>query len=150
MATVDLNPNNRDPSPPSLALSNLSYCAELLGPKRTNLVPIAEADMKQILAITALVALAACGGGNRTSGTANGPIAQACLAADRSAASTSLCGCVQRVANAQLSSRDRARVATFFDDPEVAHAAKISDTPANDAFWARYQAFVRSARNTCG
>jgi len=107
--------------------------------------------MKTFIAVTALVALAACGGGNRTGGGGvSGPIAQACLAADRSAASTALCGCVQRVANAQLSSRDRARVATFFDDPEIAHATKISDTTANDAFWDRYQAFVRSARNTCG
>ena len=57
---------------------------------------------------------------------------------------------MQSVANAELSSRDRARVARFFANPEVAHATKISDTTANDAFWARYQAFVRRARSTCG
>ncbi|WP_235000689.1 arginine transporter [Pseudooctadecabacter jejudonensis] len=99
--------------------------------------------------MTCVLALAACGGRSGVRGV-DGPIAQACLAADRSAASPALCSCVQRVANAELSSRDRSRVASFFDDPEVAHATKISDTRANDAFWDRYRSFISQARNTCG
>ncbi|MDC1397554.1 arginine transporter [Octadecabacter sp.] len=111
--------------------------------------------MKNLLILSALVALTACSGGRDrlSSGStagATGPISRACLAADRSAASTSLCACVQRVANAELSTRDRARMVRFFADPKVAHATKISDTPANDDFWRRYQAFVRSARSQCG
>lgn len=111
--------------------------------------------MRNILILTALVALTACSSGrdrlsSGSSGGATGPISRACLAADRSAASTSLCACVQRVANAELSSTDRRRVASFFGNPEVAHATKISDTEANDNFWRRYQAYVRSARNQCG
>ena len=57
---------------------------------------------------------------------------------------------MQRVANAELSSSDRNRVARFFADPEFAHAIRISDTDANDAFWRRYQAYVSKARSTCG
>lgn len=109
--------------------------------------------MRAIIAMTCILALAACGGNRGGFGStrgATGDISRACLAADRSAASTRLCSCVQSAANAELSSRDRARVAPFFADPEVAHATKISNTTANDAFWARYQAFVRRARSTCG
>ena len=109
--------------------------------------------MRVLIAFTCILALAACGGNRSTSGNtqgATGEISRACLAADRSAASVQLCSCVQSVANAELSARDRTRVARFFEDPEIAHAAKISDTVANDAFWARYQAFVRRARSTCG
>lgn len=109
--------------------------------------------MKNLLVFSALIALAACGGGRTdgaSSGRVTGDISRACLAADRSAASASLCSCVQQVANSELSSRDRARMATFFADPEVAHAVRISDTDANDAFWARYQDYVRRARSTCG
>lgn len=108
--------------------------------------------MRKFFILSALVVLTACSGGTRSASTAGstGPISRACLAADRSAASTTLCACVQRVANAELSARDRARMVRFFDDPEVAHATKISDTTANDDFWRRYQAYVRSARNQCG
>ncbi|PVA06797.1 arginine transporter [Thalassorhabdomicrobium marinisediminis] len=109
--------------------------------------------MRVIVALTCVAALAACGGGRGASSTArlaSGPIAQACLAADRSRASVPLCSCVQGVANVELSRRDRNRMVAFFDDPEVAHATKISDTEADDDFWRRYQAFVRSARRQCG
>lgn len=110
--------------------------------------------MRVVLLMTCVLALSACGNRfERSSGSsagASGPISRACLAADRSAASTRLCNCVQGVANAELSSPDRNRVARFFGDPEFAHAIRISDTDANDAFWRRYQAFVSKARSTCG
>ncbi|AKS46853.1 hypothetical protein SAMN05444287_1977 [Octadecabacter temperatus] len=110
--------------------------------------------MKNFVILSALVALTACSGGNRSnSGStrgATGDISRACLAADRSAANPSLCGCVQRVANSELSSRDRARVATFMADPEIANETKISNSNANDAFWDRYRAFISSARSQCG
>jgi len=101
-----------------------------------------------------MVALTACSsGGDRlntgSSRGATGDISRACLIADRDRATPALCGCVQRVANAQLSSRDRSRVAKFFIDPEVAHATMISDTTADDDFWRRYRAFTRSANAQC-
>ncbi|WP_375281448.1 arginine transporter [Pseudooctadecabacter sp.] len=106
--------------------------------------------MRAIVLLTCMVALAACGGRSGSTRGATGEISRACLAADRSAASVQLCTCVQGVANAELSARDRSRVASFFDDPEVAHATKISDTRANDAFWDRYRSFISASRRQCG
>lgn len=107
--------------------------------------------MRVVLAFSCVLALAACGGGSGGSTRgATGDISRACLAADRDRASVPLCSCVQRVANAELSSRDRSRVARFFADPEIAHATKISDTSSNDAFWDRYRDFIASARRQCG
>ena len=106
--------------------------------------------MRVIAMMTCVLALAACGGRPGAPISATGDISRACLAADRAAASPRLCTCVQGVADLQLTARDRARVATFFADPEIAHATKISDTRANDAFWDRYRAFIASARQQCG
>ena len=113
--------------------------------------------MRVVIAMTCVLALAACGG-SRGGGTvtranlsgATGQISRACVAADRAAATVPLCSCVQSVANAELSSTDQRRIARFFADPEFAHEIRISDTDADDAFWRRYQAYVERARNTCG
>lgn len=109
--------------------------------------------MRVFVAIACTLALAACGGGNRASSgssvAATGEISRACLAGGRTAASPALCTCIQGVANAQLSSSDRGRIAKFFAEPETAHAVRISDTEADDAFWARYQRYVDSARQQC-
>lgn len=111
--------------------------------------------MKNFVILSALIALTACSGGRDRDNVASnrgatGDISRACLIADRSAATPTLCECVQRVANSELSSRDRTRVASFMADPEIANETKISDTNANDAFWDRYRAFTRSARRQCG
>ena len=110
--------------------------------------------MKNLIILSALVALTACSGGNQSnSGStrgATGDISRACLAEDRSAANPSLCGCVQRVANAELSSRDRARVVRFLNNPEIANETKLSTTDADDAFWDRYRAYISTARRQCG
>lgn len=106
--------------------------------------------MRVVLMMACILALAACGGRSGSTRGATGDISRACLAADRSAASPALCSCVQGVADAQLSARDRSRVASFFDDPEIAHATKISDTRSNDAFWDRYRSFISAARRQCG
>ncbi|MGJ8624770.1 MAG: arginine transporter [Yoonia sp.] len=100
-----------------------------------------------------MIGLTACSGGNRSAGDtrgATGAISRACLAADRSAATPSLCACVQSVANAELSSNDRNRVARFFADPELANDTKISTRDDDDAFWDRYRAFYTKARSQCG
>lgn len=105
--------------------------------------------MRPYLAICAICLLSACGGGGRGTG-ASGEIAQACLAADRAAASPALCGCVQQAANQTLTAADRRRVPEFFADPEEAHAMKIDDSPYAEAFWDRYRAFIDLSRSMCG
>ena len=111
--------------------------------------------MRSFVILSALIALTACSGGRDPSNSgstrgATGNISRACLSADRSAATPTLCKCVQGVANSELSRRDRTRVADFFDDAENANDMKISETTANDAFWTRYRAFTSSARIKCG
>ncbi len=111
--------------------------------------------MKNFVILSALIALSACSGGRDRLNTgstrgATGAISSACLAADRSSATPTLCSCVQRVANSELSSRDRSRVASFMANPEAANDIKISNTDADDAFWRRYRAFITSARSQCG
>lgn len=106
--------------------------------------------MRFLLIGTALLTLSACGGGGGRSYSTNGDIARACLASDRDAANPAVCGCIQSVANAELSASDRNRIEPFFADPEVAHAVRRSDTDRDDAFWDRYLDFSRSVERTCG
>lgn len=102
--------------------------------------------MRYFLMIGALASLAACGGGGRG---ATGDISQACLAANRSAASPALCSCVQQVANQSLSGSDQARAATFFDNPQLAQDTRQSDRPGDERFWTRYRAFSDLASEIC-
>jgi hypothetical protein len=108
---------------------------------------------RTILPLAALLALSACGGGGGRDGPtrafATGPIQAACLQADRRAASIALCGCVQAVANAELSGSDRGRVPRFFRDPHQAQVTRQSDRASDEAFWDRYRAFVTSAERRC-
>ena len=104
--------------------------------------------MRFFLALSCLCVLTACGGSGGRG--VSGEIAQACLAADRSAANPALCSCVQRAANQTLSASDKRRVVEFFGDPEVAHAMKINDSPFAEAFWDRYREFVSTSRQMCG
>ena len=109
--------------------------------------------------------LAACGGGNRsqpapgndlplveTEGVArfaSGPILTACTRQPISGATRARCGCVQAAANLTLSPSDQQRGARFFEDTEVLQAMKISDTPANERFWDRWERFAETAESMC-
>ena len=100
--------------------------------------------MKGLVAtVCILTILTACG--PRVSGA----VGEACMAADRQAASRTLCACVQRAANATLNGSDQARVATFFEDPEIANDTRISDTRRDERFWDRFQRFTRQAEQSC-
>jgi len=117
-------------------------------------------DMRAFLLLVVSLGLAACGGSShrdaRTIGAtptvafATGPIYSACRASDRDATDRQLCGCIQAVADRELSGSDTRRIAGFFDDPEEAHAVKISDSWRNESFWDLYRAYVSAARQTCG
>lgn len=79
-----------------------------------------------------------------------GAIERACLRADRPAASTALCGCIQSVADVTLSRSEQRRAARFFGDPHRAQEVRQSDRAANEELWDNYKRFAASAQATCG
>ncbi len=116
--------------------------------------------MKQAILMTACLALVACGGGNSrtergyTGGgvqvrTASGAVADACVRAGRKEANTRRCGCVQAVADQDLSASDQRLAVTFFSDPHRAQEIRQSDNPRHEAFWQRYKAFAARAETVC-
>ena len=98
--------------------------------------------MKSIIAAAVLAAI--------WGGTANaGVIERACLKSDRSAASRSLCGCIQQVADLTLGWRDQRQAAKFFRDPDRAQKVRQSDRRSDSAFWQRYKQVGATAENYC-
>lgn len=110
-----------------------------------------------VLLLTSCVFLAACGGGNRVERfaggagymRATGPISAACVRSDRRAANSRLCGCIQAVANRELSGADQRLAAKFFRDPHQAQEIRQSDRRSHEIFWKRYRAFADSAEAQC-
>ena len=112
------------------------------------------------VALSAVVALTACGGGRGAVGGgrydvpvrafATGPIYTACLRAGRTAASRDLCGCVQASADTKLSRGEQGRAARFFADPHQAQVVRQSDRVRDERYWTRYKEFVDIAERTCG
>lgn len=80
---------------------------------------------------------------------AAGPISRACLTSGRKAANSSLCGCIQAVADVALSRRDQRQAAKFFRDPHRAQEIRQSDRASDEAFWLRYKAFGSQAETSC-
>jgi hypothetical protein len=112
--------------------------------------------IRTAILLAAGLALTACGGGNSArvpevsrAASPLGPVAQACLSSPRAGANTALCSCIQLVADQSLGAADQRLASGFFADPEAAHAVRLSDTPRDDAFWARYTAFAEAAENLC-
>lgn len=113
--------------------------------------------MKPLVMLIVIATLAGCGSGKRvdrgSSGQvtrfSSGPISKACLASDRKARSSRLCGCIQTVANRSLSSSDQRLAATFFRNPQKAQDTRQSDRASHEVFWKKYKAFASSAENSC-
>ncbi len=115
--------------------------------------------IRMSLALGALVGLAACGGGsqNVTRGYgaptlyATGPIQKACAAQDRRAATPTRCGCVQAVANLELSSADQRRAVRYFKDPHKLQEVRQNQdsNPGNKRFWAAWKAYGQRAEQMC-
>lgn len=101
--------------------------------------------MQKFVLISAVLALTACGGGGRVSGD----VGKACMAADRKAASTTLCSCVQQAANRTLQGSDQKRAAAFFEDPHKAQETRQSNNRSDEAFWLRYKQFSSTATQMC-
>lgn len=98
--------------------------------------------MKVILSAAAVLAVS-------VSAVLAGPIQSACNRSDRSAASPSMCACIQQAADMTLRPADQRRAAKFFTDPDEAHRVRFSQTDRDDDFWARYQAFGETAEAVC-
>ena len=78
-----------------------------------------------------------------------GTIETACLQSGRQAASRTLCGCVQDVADLTLSRSDQRKAAKFFHDPQQAQDIRMSKRASDDAFWDRYSTFGEAAQVYC-
>jgi len=100
--------------------------------------------MQKFVLVSAMMILTACGGGR-----VSGDVGKACMAADRKAASSSLCSCVQQAANRTLSRSDQKRAADFFEEPQKAQDTRQSDNHSDEAFWLRYKKFSATAEQMC-
>jgi len=117
--------------------------------------------MKRIaMALVALGTWAACGGGHKTSYSsrgyiaptqlyATGPIQRACLAQGRSAATSQRCGCIQAVADRELSGSEQRRGVKAFKDPHKMQEWRQSDRASDNAFWSTWKAYGESAARIC-
>ncbi len=112
-----------------------------------------------ILALVALTTVSACGGGKPSYSTrgafapmvlyATGPLQQACLSQGRSGASKGRCGCIQAVADQQLSSPEQRRGVEAFKDPHKMQVWRQSDRASDNAFWDTWKAFGQTAAAVC-
>ncbi len=86
-----------------------------------------------------------------TAGVAQaGMIERACVKSDRKAATRSLCGCIQDVADHMLTGTDQRLAAKFFKDPHMAQVIRQSDKASHEVFWQKYKKFGRSVESYCG
>lgn len=109
--------------------------------------------------IVVLGSLAACGGsrGYNPSGNyggavvlfANGPLNTACMQSGRKQANRARCGCIQAVADRELSSSQQRRGVKVFKDPHSLQEARQSDNSSDNAFWAAWKAYGNTASTLC-
>jgi len=82
---------------------------------------------------------------------ATGPIQAACQKSGRKQASRAHCGCVQAVANQELSAADQRRGAGYFSDPHALQEVRQSSqsVASNGRFWAAWKEFGAQAERMC-
>lgn len=78
-----------------------------------------------------------------------GPISRACMASDSKNRNSSVCGCIQQVADQTLTSADQRLAAKIFRKPQMAQDIKMSDSRAHEVFWQRYKLFGTTASKAC-
>lgn len=78
-----------------------------------------------------------------------GPIETACNRSERQQANRQLCRCIDAAADRTLTRSEQRRAARFFSDPDEAQEVRMSPTPEDNAFWARYRAFGELAEQMC-
>ncbi len=102
--------------------------------------------MNRILTVMACVVSLAM---SATSLAAAGTIERACIKSDRKAATRSLCGCIQDVADLTLTRSDQKLAATLFRNPHKAQEIRQSDRRSHEKFWKRYKNFGATAEAFC-
>ncbi len=115
--------------------------------------------IKNLTMMFALGALAACGGprgynpsGGFGSGAvlfAQGPLNTACMQSGRKEASSARCGCIQAVADRELSNRHQQLGIKVFQDPHILQEARQSDNANDNSFWASWKAFGQTSATLC-
>ncbi len=111
-----------------------------------------------VLILVAVTALSACGAGKSVTRAvfapatldANGPIKRACLAQNRRAATSARCGCIQAVADRELSNAQQRRGVKAFKDPHKMQEWRQSDRSSDNAFWDVWKAYGQTASRLCG
>ena len=99
--------------------------------------------MKRLILSAAMVAGVAAGTAQA------GPVARACMAADRSAASRSLCSCIEQVARPIFSPVEMKRIARLFQAPDLSQKLRASTRAADERFWAKYELWSQRAGAQC-
>ncbi|CUH99815.1 MULTISPECIES: hypothetical protein [Leisingera] len=82
-------------------------------------------------------------------GVSAGAIERACRQSDRTAATPSLCSCIQNVANRSLTRSERKTVSKWFADPHKAQVVRQSSNRNDERLWQRYKAFGDHAARSC-
>ncbi len=80
---------------------------------------------------------------------ATGPIYSACLGAGRAGATETRCGCVQWVADRQLTAGQQRRGAGYFNDQQDLQEARQSGNSSDSEFWTAWRKFGASAGDLC-
>lgn len=78
-----------------------------------------------------------------------GVMTRACLKSDRSGATRSMCSCIQKTANKNLSRSDQKLAATFIKEPHKAQEIRQSDRRSHEIFWKRYKTFGSAVSESC-
>lgn len=81
--------------------------------------------------------------------SAGGIIERACLSSQRSAASSTLCTCIQAVADQVLAPAEQRKGAAFFDDPHKSQETRQSASSDDAAFWQKWKGFGATAAKHC-
>ena len=84
-----------------------------------------------------------------TSAVAGSVIANACKASERGAMASSLCGCIQTVADSVLTPAEQVRGAQIFLEPHKSQEIRASAQATDAAFWAKWQVFGNAAAQHC-
>jgi hypothetical protein len=71
------------------------------------------------------------------------------MQSDRRAATRTRCGCIQAVADRELSNGDQRRGVRLFKDPHEAQEIRQSDRSGDERFWLAWKAFGNTAETLC-